>query len=135
MALADIRSNLIEIVAFNSPITSDTTTTSSFIDTAEFELGLMFSVNLSEFNAGTFTLQLLESDDTIIGNATVISGDQLIGPLPVLTAVTANTTALQTVGVISNKRYVWARIVSTGSTSGNNRITVVSTQKGENLPI
>lgn len=134
MAVKDIRSNLLEIVALVRTIASIGTITGAILDTADFELGLMFSVNVTTFGAGeTVTLILEESDDSGMSGATVISGDQLIGTLPVLTAVVAEGATLETVGVISNKRFVRASISTV--TTNSSTIVVTATQKAENMPV
>lgn len=133
MAVKDIRSNLKEIVGFSAIITTNTTTAGAILDTADFELGLMFSVAITVFGAGTFTLLLEESDDSGMSGAVAITGDKLIGTLPALTAATAQGVTLETVGVISNLRYVRASIVSTGTTTTT--VVVTATQKAENMPV
>ncbi|MEE9223039.1 MAG: hypothetical protein V3V40_06240 [Nitrosomonadaceae bacterium] len=134
MAVKDIRSNLLQLVALVRTIASIGTITGAIIDTANFELGLMFSVNVTTFGAGeTITLILEESDDSGMSGATVISGDQLIGALPVLTAVVAEGATLETVGVISNKRFVRASISTV--TTNSSTIVVAATQKAENMPV
>ncbi len=133
MAVQDIRSNLKEIVGFSAIITTNTTTAGAILDTSDFELGLMFSVAITVFGAGTFTLLLEESDDSGMSGAVAITGDKLIGTLPALTAATAQGVTLETVGVISNLRYVRASIVSTGTTTTT--VVVTATQKAENMPV
>lgn len=138
MAVNDIRSNLKQTQCFNRSISSSTTTVgvnANIIDTANFELGLMFALLASTYTtAGTYTLLLEESDDSLMVGAVTISGDKLIGTLPAVSGQSPNGGDYGTVGVISNLRYVRASIVSTGVT-GSAQITVIATQKGENLPI
>lgn len=133
MAVKDIRSNLKEIVAFSAVINSDVTTNGAILDTADFELGLMFSVAITVFGVGSYTLLLEESDDSGMSGAVAITGDKLIGTLPVLGAATAQGATLETVGVISNLRYVRASIVSVTSTTTT--VVVTATQKAENMPV
>ena len=133
MAVTDIRSDVIQNNAFMGDITSDTTTAGAIFDTADFELGLMFLVGAHTYTDGTYTLLLEESSDSGMAGATTISGDQLIGTLPVVSAATASGAAFDTVGVISNLRYVRASIVSTATTTGSD-IVVVATQVAEEMP-
>ena len=133
MAVKDIRSNLKEIIAFSATISSATDTTGSIIDTADFELGLMFSMLTTTFAANVLTLSFEESDADDMAGATVISGDQLIGIPPVISAATVAGDTLQTVGIISNKRYVRPTINST--TTGSCQTVVIATQKAENMPV
>lgn len=134
MAVNDIRSNLLETVALTRTIATVGTITGAIIDTADFELGLMFSVDVTTFGSGeTITLILEESDFDDMASPSVISGDKLIGTLPVLTAVIAEGATLETVGVISNKRYVRASISTV--TTNSSTIVVTATQKAENMPV
>lgn len=134
MATNDIRSNLKQNLGFTSTITSNTTTLGAILDTADFELGLMFGMFAATFATGNFELVLEESDDENMAGAVPITGDKLIGALPILTAGTVEGTQLSTVGVISNLRFVRPTIVSTGVT-GSSVITVVSTEKAESMPV
>lgn len=137
MAVKDIRSNLKETVAFSEVISSDgvnNPANAGIIDTADFELGLMFSVAIPVYGDGNYTLLLEESSDSLMAGAVAITGDKLIGTLPVLSAVTAEGATLETVGVISNLRYVRASITSASSTTATT-VVVTATQKAENMPV
>ncbi len=134
MAVKDIRSNLQEIVAFNQIISSITTTNGVVIDTADFELGLMFSLAATLLTGGDFTLQLQQASNLAFDeDVSLITGDQLIGTLPVIDAASVEGDVLETVGVISNLRFVRANIVST--TTDTSTIVVIATQKAENMPV
>ena len=130
----DIKSDLLVLLAMIETITTDTTTSGDIIDTANFELGIMFAMAVANFTDGSYELQIFESDDDGMSGATVVSGDQLIGDLPTLVAATAGGAAQSTVGVISHLRYLQARIVSTITTVGAD-VVISATQKGETLPI
>ena len=135
MAVKDIRSNVKQNLAFEPQVIStDTTTTGAILDTADFELGLMFAVNASAYTDGTYTLLIEESDDSGMSGAVAVTGDKLIGTLPALAAAVAEGDALETVGVISNLRFVRASIVSASTATGAT-IFVVSTQVAETMPV
>lgn len=134
MAVKDIRSNIEHVLMFTGNITTDTTTIGAILDTANFELGLMFSLTAIAYVDGTYTLELLESDDPGMAGAVPIAGDKLIGPLPVLSGVSIIGDRIQTVGIISNLRFVQGNIVSTGVSSGSN-INIDALQKGESVPL
>jgi hypothetical protein len=134
MAVKDIRSDLKQTLALLATIASNTTTAGAIIDTANFELGLMFAVQLSAWTDGTYTLLLEESDADDMTGAVAITGDKLIGDLPVLSAATVEGAVLPTVGVISNLRYVRASLVSAGVTTGATA-QVIATEKGEELAV
>jgi len=134
MAVKDIRSNVKQTLALLATITTDTTTAGSILDTADFELGLMFAVQISAYTDGTYTLLIEESDDSGMSGAVAVTGDKLIGSLPAVSAVNAAGAALDTVGVISNLRYVRASLVSTATTSGATT-QVIATEVAENMPV
>jgi len=64
MAVQDIRSNIKQNIALTVPVTGNGTTNGFAIDTADFELGLMFNVLVSNFTDGSYTFTLEESDDS-----------------------------------------------------------------------
>lgn len=133
MAVKDIRSDLEQKLVLNEAISSDTTTVGAIIDTADFELGLMFAMMVTAFTTGDFTLILEEADTVGFSGSTVISGDQLIGTLPFLDALTADGSVLLTVGVISNKQFVRVSVLS--DNTGVGTVQVIATEKGEYLPV
>jgi len=135
MAVKDIKSNLLQLVALNANIVTDVTTNGAIIDTADFELGLMFALFASVLSDGEYELVLEQSEDaTMSTGVTDISGDQLIGTLPTIDAVAGGGATIPTVGVISNDRYVRATIDSTNTSSGA-FIYVLATEKAENMPV
>ena len=135
MAVKDIRSNLQERLAFFVDITGDGANNGFALDTADFELGLMFSVAVTSFGAGTFTLKFEQASDSgFTVDVSDITGDQLIGTIPTITATNLSGDILQTVGVISNLRFVRAVVTASGA-SGNTIVVVTATQKAENMPV
>lgn len=135
MATNDIRSDLDQLNALTAAISSNTTTNGSIIDTADYDLGIMFGILATEHTDGTYTLVLEEDDDIGFGSATVVPADYLIGALPSVSAGSpSGPTPLGTVGVFSNKRYLRAAVVSTGVTMGAN-VSVIMTCKAEFAPV
>lgn len=139
MAVFDIESNLQPRVALAATITTDTDTDGEIIDTADYELGLVFYLDVTAYTAGNYELQLFESDDSGMAGAT-----QIVAPAILPTDLGANSISasalvaagavLQKIGAYSNKRYVRPRIVSTTTGAGATiRVTVV--QKGEYTPV
>lgn len=133
MAVKDIRSNLQQTLIIAEALAANGTATGIILDTADFELGLMFELTVTSHTTGTFTLAIFESDAANMAGETPVIGDKLIGTLPVETAVVAVGAVLQTVGVISNKRYVRADVIGTDTSVGTMR--VIATQKAENMPV
>lgn len=134
MSLKDIRSDLKQTLVQKATISTDTTTVGSIIDTADFNLGLMLAVIASAYADGTYTLLIEESDDSGMSGAVAVTGDNLIGSLPVLSAVTAAGAVLETVGVFGTLRYIRVSLVSASTTTGAT-VLVVATEKGEHAPV
>lgn len=139
MAVNDIRSNLKQTVAVTQAVTTSTTDINGTpIDTANYELGLMFSLSVPVLSAGTLAVELFESDTeltTVNTGTPILNGsEKLIGTLPTAAAATPTGEGddLLTVGVISNLRYVRAQVVTTASTG---TFTVLATQKAEVMPV
>lgn len=150
MPVKDIRSNLKAVLAMvrQQIGTGDTTAVNGgIIDTAEYELGIMFAVSVDTFVAAGVTFDIQASDDPTFatGVTTYVDGDlELLGTLANL-APTVDTSEvddvsnfeeagffLKTIGLISNPRYVRIRAVSDGT--GDAFVTVVALEKGEVLP-
>lgn len=150
MATKDIRSNLKQVLAMvrQQIGTGDTTPVNGgIIDTAEFDLGLMFGIVVDTFVAAGVTFDLQASDDPTFatGVTTYVDGDdELLGTLANLDAA-ANTAEvddvsnfegagffMKTIGLFSNPRYVRIRAVS--DSTGDVFVTIVATQMGEVLP-
>lgn len=136
MAVKDIRSDLKQNVALTVAVSGNGTTNGAAIDTAEFELGLMFNVAVNNFTDGSYTFVLEESVDSAFTVPIAISGDKLIGTLANLTAIAASVAgaALKTIGVISNLQFVRINVVAAGVSTGADILATV-TQKAENMPV
>lgn len=136
MAVKDIKSNLLDIVAVSQTISTDTTTNGTIIDNADYELGLMFVVQCTDYTDGTYDFTITEGDASDLSDGTAVPTEKLIGALNDLTITGANSEGniLNSIGVFSNKRYVRLNVVSTGTTSGAT-INAIATQKGEILPV
>lgn len=101
----------------STAISSDTTTTGDIIDTAAFDMGNSFFLNIEIFVDGVYALSFEESDDSGMAGATVVTADQIIGAAVSLTAATG-AGARSGNGVFSNKRFLRPRVISTGTTTG-----------------
>lgn len=148
MAIKEIRSSLKQILALaRTQINANGTTNGGIIDTAKYELGLMFAVIVDTFTSGDVNFAIQASDDPTFATGVVTytdSDDEIIGSL-VGIAATANTSQvddvnnldaanyfMKTVGLISSPRYVRIQVI--GSNSPDAFVTVVATEKGEVLP-
>jgi len=138
MAVKDIRSDIQQNIALTVAVTGNGTTNGFAIDTADFELGLMFDVLVNNFTDGSYAFTLEESVDSAftVPVAIVDGSDKLIGTLAGLaaTAASASGAILKTIGVISNLQFVRLNVVATGVTTGADIVSVVS-QKGEVMPV
>lgn len=126
----DIRSNLKPILAFNAVITSNTTTTGTIIDTADYDGGLKFDFLCAEFSAGTFTPLIYEGDDSGLSDKSAVADANMIPQsggeaAAALTAASVGGATLESIGLIGTKRYIRVDIVSTGA-SGDNYIIVTA---------
>lgn len=139
MAIKDILSKLQAQTAVLAVISSNTTTNGIILDTANFELGLMFSLTIDAFTDGSYEVQLFESDDSGMAGAT-----QIVAPNILPTDLGANSISqaaatisgapLPKIGAFGNKRYVQARVVSTGVTTGAT-VHVGVVQEAEQSPV
>lgn len=136
MAVKDIRSHAKSTLAFIANVASDTTTNGFILDTANFEIGLMFSVMAPAYTDGTYNFTIEHGEDAALADAEELTGDFLIGTLAglELTAATVAGDKLNTIGVFGNKRYVRINAVSTGVTTGA-QIEVLATEIAENQPV
>lgn len=138
MSVKDIRSDIQQNIALTVAVTGNGTTNGFAIDTANFELGLMFNVLVNNFSDGSYAFTLEESVDSAFSSpvAIVDGSDKLIGTLAGLTATAASVSGaiLNTIGVISNLQFVRLNVVATGASTGADIVSVVS-QKGEVMPV
>lgn len=136
MSVKDIRSSLQALLANLAVVSGNGTTNGAIIDTADFELGLMFTMAIVGFTDGVYNIVIEESDADDMAGAENVTGDKLIGALAdmELDAESANGDVLPSIGVISNKRYVRVNVVATGVTTGATAI-VTAIQKGEVMPV
>lgn len=122
------------VMAMNSNITGNTDTTSEIIDTADFDMGVMFASALQAFTDGAYAFAISESDDAGMAGATVVGAEKIIESLPTLdTAITALNAQWKVFGVHSTKRYLQITVTSTGVTTGA-QVVVAAIMKGEYSP-
>ena len=121
----DLHTELDSALALSTQaITSDTTTNTAIIDTADQDLGVSFFMNASAYTDGTYKLVLQEGDAANLSDAATVPSEKLITVTGLdavatgVTAVTADGDKMFKVGVFSTKRYVRAQVVSTVTTSG-----------------
>ncbi len=112
-------------------ISTDTTTAGEIIDTADYDMGVAFFIDVTAYSAGTFTLLFEDGDDDALADAATVAADKIIGDTVSLTAVTSGGWAGN--GVFSTKRYVRLSVVSTGA-SGTNTMSAVCVEQGEYNP-
>ena len=140
MAIHDIESPLQPTVALAAAISSNTNTDGAILDTANFEMGLVFYLDVIARTDGAYELQIFESDDSSMAGATQIIAPKLLPTTLSTNSITAPTAAvsqgtiLSKIGVYANRRYVRPRIVSTTVTTGAT-IRVIAVQKGEQTPV
>lgn len=122
------------VMAMNSNITGNTDTTSAIIDTADFDMGVMFASALQAFTDGVYAFAISESDDPAMAGATVVGAEKIIESLPTLdTAITALNAQWKVFGVHSTKRYLQITVTST-SVSAGAQVVVAAVMSGEYSP-
>ena len=118
MAIRDIRSDILVKQALNHRFTADGAQQSAIIDTANFDMGIMFSFAVPDYTDGSYAVTIDEGDDSGLSDAAAVPANKLIGSLPTLTAVTADNATLSTFGVHSNKRYLRVTVTASSVTTG-----------------
>lgn len=146
MAVKDIRSNVIsQFLGSETVLTDSTQPYDGVIDNAHYELGVMFSVQVTTAGTATSaTLVIQESDDpTFATFNTIIPGDDnyigtgvlditALSLVPTATASTTTENRLVTCGVFSNLRYLRAAILDVaGATYVTSAFAI---QAAENKP-
>ena len=151
MAVQDIRSNLIfQFVGGIITVNGGTALTAGVIDTAAYELGVMFSFQVLNFGDGANTATIQESDLPTTGFTSITDAEQLIGtgnlittPITPVPSVTGTGTVsdpfvaveerMDTLGVIGNKRFLKVLITNVGG-ADTTAYSVFATQKAEDMP-
>lgn len=98
-----------------SIISANGTTTGQTIDVADFD-SLEFLFLAGAITDGTFTVTIYEGDTANMSDEAAVADADLLGTEPVLTSADAN--AVKRVGYKGSKRYVRAKVVQTGATTG-----------------
>lgn len=141
MAVREQVTQMEAVLAFQGSISTDTTTNTQIIDTANFDMGVSFYLSAPVYTDGTFKVTFEEGEDSGLSDAAAVPSDKIV-PIEVtaedavntgITAVTNDGDVLVKAGVHSTKRYVRANIVSTGTTTGAT-LNLVAVLGSENLP-
>lgn len=126
MAVREMVTKSDVLLAHQGSIASNTTTNTTIIDTADYDVGISFYLSAPVYTDGTFKLTFQEGDDSGLSDATTVPAVKIV-PISdsaqdaVNTGITEQTDdgdRLVKAGIHSTKRYVRANIVSTGVTSG-----------------
>jgi hypothetical protein len=96
-------------------LSANGTTTGQTIDVVEFG-SLEFAFLAGAITDGTFTVTVYEGDESDMSDEAAVADGDLLGTEPVFTSADANTT--KKVGYKGNKRYVRAKVVQAGATTG-----------------
>lgn len=95
--------------------TGNATLTSQTIDVSEYG-SLEFLFLSGAITDGTFTVTVYEGDVSDMSDEAAVADVDLLGTEPTFTSASANTA--KRVGYKGNKRYVRAKVVQTGATTG-----------------
>lgn len=105
-------------------ISANGTTTGQTVDVTEFN-SLEFIFLSGAITDGTFTVTVYEGDASDMSDETAVADVDLLGTEPIFAATDDNT--VKRVGYIGNKRYVRAKVVQAGATTGG-FITCIAVQ-------
>ncbi len=97
--------------------TGNATLTSNVIDCAGYE-SLEFVFVSGAITDSTFTITLYEDDDIAMGTEQAVSAADLLGTAPTFIYNSGGDSATKRVGYRGNKRYVRAKAVQTGASTG-----------------
>ena len=117
MSIQEVCSKQKVILAMNSDIVSATTTYSTIIDTADYDLGVYFASailgNDSTSFSAVFTIQ--EGDESNMSDASDVINDKLVYKGAVaLSALTSVAAGVIKEAVFATKRYLRIKVVTTG---------------------
>jgi len=134
----DIRNKLVPKILMNSAIASDTNTDSIQLDVADYDGGVKLNVFSTIYADGDYALEIHASDTDSFSpsSSTLLSGNNLI---PASASVSVGAAAvlgavLDSVGFITAKRYVVARIVSTNFSASGATIIITAENNPEIKP-
>jgi hypothetical protein len=96
-------------------LTANGATTGQTIDVSEFG-SVEFFFQSGAITDGTFTVTVYEGDASDMSDEASVADADLLGTEPVFTSADANT--VKRVGYKGNKRYVRAKVVQAGATTG-----------------
>ena len=121
MAIKEVATKQKVIKAFEPQTLANTTAavtvTGAIIDTADFDNGIYFAMDITNQSTAetmTTTMKLEDGDDSGLSDAAVIPDAQLVyGTLPAKSAVIAEGAALAREGIFGNKRYVRMSVETT----------------------
>lgn len=133
MAVREQTTSFVTTLLLEAAITSDTATNTVIIDTANDDMGITIATASTAYTDGDYAISVNESDDSGMSGATAIAGNQIVGSLPTISAVTADNADYAQFGVISNRRYLQVVITSTSTTSGAT-LSVLAIRGRELLP-
>jgi hypothetical protein len=133
-ATRDLRSNLSSDLFFYSEFTVNDTLTGFALDTADYDGGIMLSFAVPAYTDGSYTIEMYQSDNESMNGKVLLSSENLIGSIPVLTSVTNEGDSLETLGIVGTQRYVQANVEGTSITTGAS-ILIMANKMHEILPV
>jgi hypothetical protein len=118
-------------------ISSNTTTTSSIIDTQGYDK-VTFVITSTAYTDGTYTPTIAESNDSGMSGSNSVAASDLTKALSdcaVSAATTNSVDAAKKIGYLGVKRYLTCGIVSTGTSSGATVGVMAILEKADNQPV
>lgn len=130
MATRDLKNDVLAVHSIKPQVLGDGTLLGTKADLFGYEAAMVL-VNFGTWTDGTHTPSLLESDDD--STYTAVAAGNLQGAFAAVTSA-ANDDLVQQVGYIGGKRYIKAKIVTTGATTGIPASAVLVKGHPINLP-
>jgi hypothetical protein len=113
-------------------ISANGTTTGQTIDVADYG-SVEFLFLSGAITDGTFTVTLYEGDASDMSDETAVADADLLGTEPVFASTDDNE--VQKVGYIGSKRYVRAKVVQAGATTGGFICCIVAQGHPKTAPV
>ena len=134
MPVFDLKSDIKVVQSDYVVVAANGTTDGAIIDTANFELGLVFALAIFARTDGAYELIIRESDDPTFASSNIVPAEKLIGQFAANSTVLADGDQMPTVGVFSTKRYVRAVLQASAVTLGAT-VGVIAIQEAELMPV
>lgn len=141
MAKKEITTSLAQSMAINAQtISTDTTTTGSAIDLADYDAGVNIIFFSGTVTDGAYTPYITECD-TSGGTYTAVADDDLVAQdpssstAPEAQAVLSASNSTSKIGYVGSKQFIKVAYVSASTSSGATSMGAIAVKAGNVLPV